>query len=337
VKAKIVFIERKFWKENFAAFSLEKIYEQVARLLPQERFDALIVKVPYGNSFADILKNILFFKRPEADIYHVTGQIHYLALFLPRRKTVLTIHDVGFLEVGGVIRGALIKKLFLDMPVRRLNYITAVSETTREAILANTGCSPEKIRVIENPVQEHYVEPVEKEFDRSCPVILQVGITPNKNIPNLLAALVGINCRLRIIGNIPDDLRQILEQSGVGYENAFGLDDAEMREEYERADIVAFCSTFEGFGMPIIEAQSMRRAVITSDLSPMREVAGGGAVLADPSDPSSIRAGILKIINDDAFRREAIERGAANATRFDPRRIAKLYEELYVEMLEGAG
>ncbi|MEP7214086.1 MAG: glycosyltransferase family 1 protein [Acidobacteriota bacterium] len=337
MKARIVYIERKFWKKNFAAFSIEKIYEQISKLLPADKFETATVKVPFGNSFFDILRNLVFFKRPAADLYHVTGHIHYLSLILPRNKTVLTIHDLGFLQNPGKLRRFVIRKLFLDLPVKKLDYITAVSETTRDAIIAATNCSPEKVVVIENPVQEHYLTGRKKEFDKACPVILQVGITPNKNIPNLIKALDGIDCRLRIIGNLTPDLIAHLEAGKIIYENAFGLDDLEMKREYEQADIVAFCSTFEGFGMPIIEAQAMRTAVITSAINPMKDVAGQGAAFADPNDVSSIREGILKLIDDDEYRERLIEKGSKNALRFEARSIAGLYEKLYQEVLEKSG
>lgn len=337
MKAKILFIERKFWRKNFAAFSLEKIFEQVARLLPAEKFEPAIVKVPYGNGFPDIIKNLLFFRKSEADIYHITGMIHYLALKMPPEKTVLTIHDLGFLQNEGRLKRFIIKKLFLDLPVKRLKYITTVSEATRKSILEHTQCPPEKIRIIENPVQEHYLNPAKKEFNKECPTILQIGITPNKNIPNLIKALKGINCRLRIIGNLTDDLISALENGGIDYENAYGLDDLEMRREYENADIVSFCSTFEGFGLPIIEAHSMQTPVITSDISPLREVSNGAAFLANPAAVESIREGILKIIDDDDFREQIVRKGFENAKRFEPRQIAGLYEKLYLELLKENG
>jgi glycosyltransferase involved in cell wall biosynthesis len=336
MKAKILFIERRFWKENFLAFSLEKVFAQIARLLPKDKFEASITKVPYGNAFTDILKNLLFFKKPAADIYHITGQIHYLALILPRKNTVLTIHDTGFLQARGILHGFFIKKLFLDLPVKRLNYITTVSETTKQNILSNTDCPPEKIRVIENPLQEHYLTCKKQEFNKNCPTILQIGITPNKNIPNLIKALKGINCRLKIVGNLTDDLISELEAGKINYENALGLNDLQMKEAYETADIVAFCSTFEGFGLPVIEAQAMRTPVLTSDLSPLREVSGGAAFLANPFAVESIREGVLKIMYDDEFRNKIIEQGIENVKRFEPEFIAGLYEKLYAEILHNS-
>jgi glycosyltransferase involved in cell wall biosynthesis len=309
------------------------VFEQIARLLSVDKFEVSIIKVPYGNRFTDILKNLLFFKKPEADIYHVTGQIHYLALILPRKKTVLTIHDTGFLQSRGSLQRLIIKKLFLDLPVKRLQYITAVSESTKQGILANTNCLPEKIRVIENPLQEHYLSSRKKEFNKNCPTILQIGITPNKNISNLIKALKGIKCRLKIVGNLTEDLTLALKAGNICYENALGLADLEMKKAYETADLVAFCSTFEGFGLPIIEAQAMRTPVLTSDLSPMREVSGGAAFLANPFQVESIRQGVLKIINDDEFREKIIRDGLENIKRFEPKFIAGQYEKLYLEIL----
>ena len=332
-KARILYIERKFWKRNFAAFSLEKVFEQVSKLLPVEKFETEIVKVPFGNSSIDILKNLLFFKKSDAEIYHITGQIHYLALILPPEKTVLTIHDTGFLQNDRKLSRFIIKKLFLDLPVKRLKFITAVSETTKRSIIENTGCPPEKIRIIENPVQEHYLRSEKKPFNKDCPTILQIGITPNKNIPNLIKALHDIKCRLKIIGNKTVELERLLKEGKIDYEFAHGLSDREMRAEYERADIVAFFSTLEGFGLPIIEAQAMQTPIVTSNISPLKEVSGGAAYLAEPSSVSDIRKGFLKIIEDNKFRDDIIKRGSANVKRFEPRYICGLYESLYQEVL----
>ena len=330
---KILFIERKFWDKNFLAFSIEKIFENISRKLPKDKFEAKIVKVPFGNSIFDTIRNILFFKKPKADIYHITGQINYLGIFLPRKKTVLTMHDLEFLKIRKGLRKYLIKKLYLDLPVKRLDFITAVSAATKAEIVANTNCPPEKIRLIENPLMEHFVAGEKEKFNAECPLILQVGIAHNKNLHNLIKALQGINCRLRIIGNLPEETLNILKASNLDYENAFGLTDSQMKDEYQKADIVAYCSTSEGFGLPIIEAQIMKTPVITSDISPLKEVSGGAAYLANPFDYLNIRQGILKIIADDNFRQSIVEKGSENIKRFDLNHITMLYEKLYSEVI----
>jgi glycosyltransferase involved in cell wall biosynthesis len=336
-RAKIAFIERKYWRKDFLAFSIEKVFEQIARLLDPDKFAPEFMKVPHGNSPAAIVKNLLRFKKTAADIYHITGQIHYMALVLPKDRTVLTIHDLAFLEATQVrgIRRFLLTKIFLDLPIKRARCVTAVSETTKKAIVKNSRCASDKVRVIHDPVQQHYLSGKPKEFNKSYPTILQIGITENKNIERLVGALKGIPCRLKIVGNMTDRLSQTLNESGIDHVSVMGLDDAQMKSAYEDADMVSFCSTYEGFGLPIIEAQAMYTPVLTSDLDPMREVSGGAAYLADPFDVESIRKGILTIINDDQFREQIIEQGRENIQRFLPNKIAVQYEQLYDEVLAG--
>jgi glycosyltransferase involved in cell wall biosynthesis len=330
MKSKILFIERKFW----GFVSIEKVFEQIARNLDGEKFKSSFVKVLYGNSLSGILRNLLFFRKTKADIYHITGHIHYLALVLPRKNTILTIHDLGFLHIRKGLRRYIIKKLFLDLPVKRLKYITAISETTKKEIIATTtNCSPDKIIVIENPIQEQYLNSEKKEFSKDCPTILQVGTLPNKNVSNLIKALNGINCTLKLIGELDETLLSELKKNQINFENASGLDDLQIKNEYQKADIVAFCSTYEGFGLPIIEAQAMKKPVITSNLSPMREVSGGAAMLINPFDFESIRAGVLEIINNDSLREDLLIKGVKNIVKFEPKNIAEQYESLYVKVL----
>jgi glycosyltransferase involved in cell wall biosynthesis len=104
--------------------------------------------------------------------------------------------------------------------------------------------------------------------------------------------------------------------------------------EYRNADIVAFCSTYEGFGLPIIEAQAMRTPVVVSNLSPMNAVAGAGAAFVDPYEVASIRAGILKIIDDAEYRDDVVRTGTNNSKRFDSADIALQYADIYRQIIE---
>jgi glycosyltransferase involved in cell wall biosynthesis len=107
------------------------------------------------------------------------------------------------------------------------------------------------------------------------------------------------------------------------------LSDEALLRAYEEADLVVFASLAEGFGLPIIEANAMGRAVVTSNLSPMKEVAADAACLVDPYDVDDIRRGIRRVIEDDGYRDRLIERGHENATRFTARVVAEQYARLY--------
>jgi glycosyltransferase involved in cell wall biosynthesis len=321
---KLLFVERK----PFESVSIEKAFKQIAANLSGE-FEVEFQQVPYGNRFSDTLKNLLFFRKRPADLYHITGQIHYIALLFRPENTVLSIMDVRFLYGKAGARRWLLKKLYLDWPVDRLRYITAISEKTKEEIIKYSGCSPDKVTVLDLPQVIEIDEQPPLPFNSETPVILQVGTMENKNIPNLARALNGLTCKLRVIGNMTGGQFDVLKENGIEYENAFDLSEDELREEYRSADLIAFCSTFEGFGLPIIEAQSMRKPVITSNLSPMIETSGGAAYLADPFDVSSIREGIEKIISDVGYRERLIQDGLENVKRFEAAVVARQYEEYY--------
>ena len=328
---KVVYVERQLTEW----VSIEKVFRQVADKLDSSLFQTSFEKAPFGNSLSGIIRNLLSFRPTEADLYHITGHIHYMALVLPPERTVMTIHDLRFVNNQKGIRGFVLKKLFLDLPLRRLKHVTAISEATRQEIASRAGIDPEKIHVIENPLRSEFVFRRDKPFDDTCPVILQVGTMANKNIPNLIRAVSSLRCKLVIIGRINDEVTEMLRTHKIDFENKLDLGDAELVMEYERCDLVAFCSTYEGFGLPIIEAQALRKPVVTSDLSPMKEVAGNGAMLVDPNDVESIRAGITKVIGEPDLRNSLIEEGIENVKRFSADTIAAQYAGYYNSILSG--
>lgn len=85
--------------------------------------------------------------------------------------------------------------------------------------------------------------------------------------------------------------------------------------------------------MPIIEAQAIGRPVVTSNLSPMCDIAKNSALLVDPYDVSSIRAGIERVITDSSFRSTLVQRGLENASRFSAPQITEQYLALYHNLL----
>lgn len=272
-----------------------------------------------------------------ADLYHITGDVHFLALALPRRRTILTVHDCHFLQnVRSRIGRWLLQKVWLDWPVAHSSIITAISTATRDQIVALTGCSPDKIVVIPTVISAAYV-PAARVFHAGCPTVLHIGVGPQKNLERHVEALAGLSCRLRIVGEPTPAQLHHLERHGIDFEVTGPLDDAAMLRAYRDSDVVLFASLREGFGMPILEAQATGRVVVTSRLSPMAEVAGGAACLVDPTDVASIRAGVERVITDVAWREQLIADGFRNAGRFSAARVAGSYRDLYQRALAGQG
>jgi glycosyltransferase involved in cell wall biosynthesis len=326
---RVVFFHRK--PRNVGNYSVEFIFEDVRR-----RLNGYIkAKVAYSkfesSGVFKRLYNTLEVAFNQSDVNHVTGDVNYLGLFLSKNRTVHTILDCVHLTSSSGIKYKLLKLFWLTIPVRRSRYLTAISVSTKNEILKHITCDPEKIKVIYVAISERYKRK-EKPFNKVCPRILQIGTAPNKNIPRLIEALEGIPCILEIIGKQNDEYIQLMKDRGIQFEYKWGLSDDEMLQRYEEADIIALASTYEGFGMPILEGQTVGRPVITSNAFSMTEVAGGAAYLADPFKVKSIRDGILKIIHEDAYREEMVRNGYENVKRFDPDKIALQYLELYREV-----
>jgi glycosyltransferase involved in cell wall biosynthesis len=321
-----------FRKKLSIYFSIEKVF---SLLIPEMERIASVeeISVPeYSQSISRILKNLRALRSYRADIFHVTGDIHYAVLALPKSRTILTIHDTVFMESARGLKRRIIKWLYLSLPVASCRYITAISEATKKDIVRYTGCDPDKILVIADPADPAFTYR-HKNFNSKNPLILQIGTWPNKNLERVAAALLNIPCRLLIIGKPTEAQVEILQLNNIDYSFKTALSNNELIAEYQAADIVVFASSFEGFGLPILEAQACGTPLLTSDLAPMNEICGEGACLVDPFDIESIRLGILQLIENDVYRNQLISDGLENVKKYAPERIASQYIALYEKML----
>lgn len=316
-------------------YSIEASFDRMVKSLPRNlpftltKFASSYV----SNGLFRRLLGILEARRVRADVNHVTGDVHYLVLGLPRNRTVLTIHDCGFMNQAGPIARRLLKWLWLDLPVRHCRLVTAVSEATKQDIIRYTGCAPDKIAVIPTVISNSFHR-TEREFDEAFPRILHVGLAPNKNFARHVEAIAGLDCRLHIVGKLETEHVRVLEENRVRYTAEYNISGADMQRAYAASDLLLFASTLEGFGMPILEAQTVGRPVVTSNLSSMPWVAGDAAVLVDPYSVESIRQGVRQVIGDRALRERLIQKGFENVRRFDAEYVAQEYVRIYEAVAE---
>ncbi|HQQ96801.1 MAG TPA: glycosyltransferase family 1 protein [Cyclobacteriaceae bacterium] len=263
----------------------------------------------------------------QGDVNHVTGDINFIAIFL-KRKTVLTVLDVGFMKHPHPLARWVLKWFWIILPTHRVGAVTTISNSAKEELLKYARVPAEKISVIYVPILPGFERDI-KPFNKEKPVLLQVGTKGNKNLTRLIRAIRGISCRLEIVGELDESMRQLLKECSVDFSNSCNLSNKEIIEKYISADVICFTSTYEGFGMPIVEANAIGRVVVTSNILSMPEVGGDAAHYVDPFDVESIRAGIIKVIEDDSYRELLIRNGLLNVRRFDVHEIGRQYAELY--------
>jgi glycosyltransferase involved in cell wall biosynthesis len=294
------------------------------------------VEMPFtSRGIFSIIFNLLYLSRFKKGLFHITGDVHYAILALPKDRTILTIHDLVFLHTYSGLRRALLKWIFLDLPVKKAKYITTISDKSKQEILDYTHCDPEKILVIPNPVDPIFATSTSLNFSQppstpSTPsILLFLGTKPNKNLELTIAALFGLDLHLRIIGETTRKQEEMLAKFKINYSVVFSISPEQLVDEYHNAAIILFPSTYEGFGLPVIEGFQAERPVITSNISPMKDVAGDAAIHVDPYSVASIREGVINLLSSYQRQMELVEAGKEKVVNYQPAFIAGLYQNLW--------
>ena len=329
-KIKVNYFQRK--PRNGFNFSIEFIFNTIREKLAGKIDAQVFICRQFNDGYYSKVINIIDASFLQSgDVNHITGEVHFLNLLMKKKRVLLTIHDCGMMIRKAGMAQKVIKWLYLSAPVKKAQIIATVSEATKNEIINYTGVNPDKVRVIPVPLNPIF-QPGVKIFNNQKPVILHIGTGYNKNLNRLIEAIAGINCHLTIVGELSEEHRLALAENEIEYSNEYNISDTRMLEKYQQCDMLSFVSIFEGFGMPIIEAQAVERVVITSNVSSMPEVAGNGAYLVNPLDVDDIRSGILKLIDDGLLRNSLINNGKLNKLRFGSDKIAAMYLELYEEI-----
>lgn len=311
--------------------SIEALFQSIEMLVAQQYVVKQAQVTHLGAAPWQLIKNMWGFKVAPSSIVHITGDVHYMAM-ASGKQTILTIHDIGSALSGYWLKRLYIKLFWFWLPAWRVRYITVISEFTKNELVQLIPFAKHKIRVIHNPVGNEF-NAIHFTFNNNRPVILCMGTKVNKNLELVMDSVAGLSCSLHIVGPLTALQISKLENLDIVYNNSVYLTRADIVQTYIDCDVLCFPSTYEGFGMPIIEAQATGRPVLTSNIGAMKEVAGDGACLVDPFDAVSIRAGLERLILNPDYRDQLISKGFDNVKRFSLHHIAKQYMDLYEELI----
>jgi glycosyltransferase involved in cell wall biosynthesis len=314
---------------------------------------------PYGASTSLMLGRCLH-RAGDVDLFHSPFHV------LPRRVScpaVVTMHDAfNFVQYKTSnypppISWAEWAYFSWAVPesLKRARAVLCVSRTTADEMRKRVPHSTSKLRVVPHGVTRIFRPLLDREavqarctelLGSSEPFLLSVGgVSPNKNHFRMLRAFAaafprGSQLRLGIVhrfGNAAP-LLELAKKLGVAdrYVPLGSPTDADLVTLLNGATALAFCSTVEGFGLPILEAMACGCPVITSTISCMPEVAGDAALLADPFDVADIAGRMRQLVAEPALAQELSVRGQERATRFTWEQAARDTLAVYAECLERA-
>lgn len=218
---------------------------------------------------------------------------------------------------------------------RRAVLYLAISEFTKREIAELFHVPPERIRVVpcacgdgmRRVEDAQQLAALRRRYGLPEHYVLFVGnANPRKNLARMLeafdrlAAGTALQQHLVIAGGLGWKFDRERALQGLRCrERVHFLDfipDAELPALYSAADLFAFPTLYEGFGIPVLEAQACGVPVLTSGTSALPEAAGDGALYADPCDVQSICDGMRRILQDPALAASLVEAGYRNCKRF---------------------
>lgn len=302
------------------------------------------------------------FKLPPAvkkygiDVLHCTANTAPLNSSAP---IITTLHDIIYLEKLNLTQGSMYQRIGnlyrrwnVPRTVNKSKIITTVSNFERKRILDHFNLPEEKVVTVYNAVGSHFkkitdpteLERVKKKYNLPDEYLFFLGNTdPKKNVRGVLAALAMLKQqgKLRLPVVMPDldslYLNQILNDIKApdlandivlcGY-----IPNVEIPAVYSRAVLFLYPSLRESFGIPLLEAMACGVPVVTSNSSPMTEVAGNAALYAEAAEPESIADNIDMLLNNEQYRQQLIAFGMERIKLFSwentARQMLSLYEKI---------
>lgn len=284
----------------------------------------------------------LLFRRIKPDLF--VSPDGYLSL-RTKVPSIAVMHDLNFEHYPKDLPWMVsryYRKMFPRF-ARKAMRIATVSEYSKNDIAKHYTVDHAKIDVVYNGVSGHFrplseaeQDAVRLSFSYNKPYFLFVGsLNPRKNLKNLFLAFDKFKetdvreIKLIVAGARmwwTDDMRFTYENMRHRSDVIFTgrVNDSELALLVASALALTYVSSFEGFGIPILEAFQCKTPVITSNVTSMPEVAGDAAILVNPFDVSEITVALQRIAGDPELRSELVRKGEEQCRKFSWDRSAEL-------------
>lgn len=255
----------------------------------------------------------------EIDVFHSSDWVQPPS----KSKKVTTYHDVVPLKYPAWSTPEIVKvhKRRLKLVEKEIDMVIAVSESTKNDLLEVSDIPKEKIIVIyEGPTSDFKIQPEEK-----------IKLFKKKyNLPDKFVLAIGGVGNRRNLGRIKEAAKDY--NLVIAGETIPWLDLNELELLYNSAEALAYCSLYEGFGLPILDAFLCGLPVITSDISSMPEIGGDAAVYVNPLNVENIKENIKKVIDDKELRKEMKEKGLKRVKQFSWKKAAEETYSVYKKL-----
>lgn len=278
----------------------------------------------------------LFFQKQKLNLFYTPN--HYSPLFTPC-PVVATIHDLGYLKFPEQFNKKDLYQLknWTEKSIRRTHHLIAVSEFTKNEIIKIYKTKENQITVAYNgvgqpaKVDSRISQKILKKFDIKAPYFLYLGtLKPNKNIPFLIDAFNNLNndnYQLVIAGKkgwLYDEIFEKIKEKKLIHKVVFTgfINEIEKWALYKNAISLVIPSLYEGFGIPVIEAQKIGTPVIASDIPVFKEVIENSGILINPHQTDSLTQALKKITNKK-IRKSFVKKGKKQAQKFTWENTAK--------------
>lgn len=313
----------------------------------------LQIKTPYRIFSEMRINNYLPFLDTQYDLIH-SFQPPFDNLATNSKK-ILSIMDLSPMLFPDWYNGEKGKEVF-DIHIRKsaemADAIIAISEYTKSDIVKHFNIPPEKIHVIYLGLNKRLTShteatfDIQKKFSIQGEYILSVcSLMLNKNLSGLIKAYKifreknkDSDLKLVLTGAQSNDgkFNEIINTMGTLKDDIIitgFVNDSDLISLYKNAIAFSYCSFYEGFGLPILEAMSLGKAVICSNTSSMPEVGGDAVEYCNPWDVESIAQSIGKVIFDENYRKKLETRAIKQAAKFSYRKAAEETYTIYKKCL----